>query len=666
MAGKYRGVLKIAGSALRGWLADTTHPARRIRFDLLIDDEFRGAFVANRRRASFIRRQNETAEDTHGFLIPIRRAWITGAPQTVRVEDPSDRGLYLSLTAKLGPAVNENFEEHFVGGEVVLGARERFQPPPSDGQPEDARRRIPSFGDPTKPLLKKISTLSDVDLASLVLAIERDILLDRIGRYDRADDWQSASAFRRLFLGGAFESLLVTLGHTALKGHSNAVAVRVLTAAAALFPKSFEANYQAGMASSLLGEFEEALRLLKTAEGLEEGGARAKQELVNLIGKMLRTPMPSERRAELRAQHLDLLGVLSTSEYPGLRARNRAPFAAALYAAGRYDKSIAATEAVLATAPNDIKSLIVRAKSLIARNEVEEARTIYERVLELERDNAAARFGLRTLSGLVGDPGIANVKPVRQPITDGWLCIGNADAMTGENFDILRNNQARNLGYVRIASAKGKKLDFWRTEVLTGLRESGLIRDETDLQALARWKRVYGLRRSASSVNTAAIIFRAGNSDHEDEKFLRSVAAHHAREGFEPILVGTRPGTGIQEAKSNGICNMYIGDTVADIRRFLLEAEASLVHAVSGVSLDVAKAVRFTNTTLVCGLHVGAPSQPNSGTDSSDGMPPLQLELLSVLERADAIYANSRFAQKVIEQVLGVRCSIVPDNLQGS
>ncbi len=123
MAGEYRGALKVAGSTLKGWLVDAKRPTRRVRFDLIIDGQSRGTFVANRRRLSFVRKKKETVEDTHGFSIPIRRAWITGEQQTIRIEDPSSAALDLSLTAKLGPAPNENFEDH-----VVSGARFPWEP----------------------------------------------------------------------------------------------------------------------------------------------------------------------------------------------------------------------------------------------------------------------------------------------------------------------------------------------------------------------------------------------------------------------------------------------------------------------------------------------------------------------------------------------------------
>src|SRR5215467_16341606 len=103
MSSRYRGVIKIAGSLLRGWLVDAEHPDRRVRFNLVIDAQLRGTYAANRRRRFFVR-QSDAGEDAHGFSIPIRRQWISGELQSIEIEDLSDPSLSISLFARLGPA----------------------------------------------------------------------------------------------------------------------------------------------------------------------------------------------------------------------------------------------------------------------------------------------------------------------------------------------------------------------------------------------------------------------------------------------------------------------------------------------------------------------------------------------------------------------------------
>src|ERR1700743_3653909 len=98
MSVEYRGVLKVAGSQLRGWLMDVARPDRRVRVNLVIDGQSRGTFAAHKRRRLLVR-SSGPGEDTHGFSIAIRKPWITGDLQSVRFEDPDGSGLQVSLLA---------------------------------------------------------------------------------------------------------------------------------------------------------------------------------------------------------------------------------------------------------------------------------------------------------------------------------------------------------------------------------------------------------------------------------------------------------------------------------------------------------------------------------------------------------------------------------------
>jgi len=648
MAGEYRGALKIAGSTLKGWIVDVKRPARRVRFNLIIDGQLRGTFVANRRRLSFVRKKKEAVEDTHGFSVPIRRAWITGEQQTIRIEDPSSTALDLPLTAKLGTSPNENFEDHVVSGQVSIGARDRSAIAHAEERAEEAHESDTRQSNPARQLLKKIEALSDGDLANLVIAIERDILIDRIGRYERAEDWQSASAFRRLFLGGPFENLLLAFGRSASKAHNHAVAARVLTGAAALFPQSFEASYRTGLAMSLQGELDKALAFFRTANLLDENDPRAKHEMVALFGKMLRNPVSPDRRAAMQAEHLDLLGALIASENAGIRARYRVPFAAALYTAGRYDEAIATTDGVLAAAPNDLRALVMRARLHVARNEVAEARAMYEHVLELDRDNAAARLGLKALSGLVAAPRSVEREP------DSWVCINKAGERDLEASRDLGCKIQSASGYVQIAAPGNQKLDFWRSEVLADLRASGLVRNGED--SLARWKDAYSTRRRTSASDLVAVIYDA--DDPGGERFAEGAVAHHVREGAQAVVMGIAASAAHQEGGGNGSRHLRVHKTPAAVRRLLLENDVSLVHAISGAGPVAAEAIRFTNIVFVCGLHFGEMRLASEMALAGEGGYS-RPELLSIFERAGSVYTNSHIAQKFLESDFGIRCPVI-------
>ena len=711
MSGKYRGVLKVAGPLLGGWLIDVARPSRRIRFNLVIDDQVRGTYVADHRRRSALGR-GMSGEDTHGISIPIRRPWISGTLQTIRLEDPGDPQLKLALSARLGPAANQHFDDHVVSGQSSIGDDERRAP----DAPRHSGRHVEDDPDPdirvggrNKALLKQIDALPDDELANLLLAIDRVVLLERLNRLDKAGDWQGMSVFRRLLAGPAAEQRLAALGRSAVKAHNHALAGRAAAAAAALHPQSFEANYLAGSAKSLQGEFDEALRFLRAAARLEEGSVRAKREMAIALGKQLRGELSADRREEIRSEHLALLRELSASADAGIQIKYRVPYASALFAAGRYDEAIEAADAVLAAAPNDTRALTVKARALVARNAIAEAHALYERILDLEPGHRLARMNLRILATLVEDEtrehagaetSVAKLGrrdaaresgAIREQEGDGnprsslalrlagmaqsWVCIADEEIDADASPQIraaLAANQARRLGYLEVRRPGSPKLELWRRDALAGLAESGLLDTLDDPAVLDRWKPYYGAREANQAGSGAPAIRRGAavlTSRHGatlyggGEHFLEDAAEHHARQGYDPIIVGTRAELRGRDGIANGRRFVFIGDTAADMRKFVLENDVSLVHAISGMGYVVAEALKFTNIAFIYGVHfwnelLGDPHHAGY-FDEATGAGLFRREFLLILSRATAIYANSRYTQKVIEDGYGVRCPIV-------
>jgi hypothetical protein len=145
--------------------------------------------------------------------------------------------------------------------------------------------------------------------------------------------------------------------------------------------------------------------------------------------------------------------------------------------------------------------------------------------------------------------------------------------------------------------------------------------------------------------------------DPEGERFAESAAAHHARQGAEPAVVGAVTGIGLQEADGSG--HLRVRKMPTELRRFLLENNVSLVHGISGAGPVVAEAIRFTNIAFICGLHFGE-MLPSSGDpfSAAEGVYSRQ-QLLSIFERAGTVYTNSRIAQKFLEADFGVRCPVI-------
>jgi len=144
---------------------------------------------------------------------------------------------------------------------------------------------------------------------------------------------------------------------------------------------------------------------------------------------------------------------------------------------------------------------------------------------------------------------------------------------------------------------------------------------------------------------------------------LMEAAELHAAQGYEPVILGTRPELEGEERTVGGRRAAFIGDQPADMRRFLLENGASLVHAISGMGFTVAEALAFTNIPFVYGVHfwnelLGDPQYPGY-FDEVSGDALFRREFLVILARATAVYANSRYTQKLIEDGFGVRCPIL-------
>jgi len=113
--------------------------------------------------------------------------------------------LKFSLMARLGPSANTLFDEHVVSGQLSIGhaearPRERKARVAEEELDRDIRPAAAS-----KALLRQIGKLSDAELANLLLAIDRDIVVERLRGHEKSGDWDSALLYRRTFVNTAAE-----------------------------------------------------------------------------------------------------------------------------------------------------------------------------------------------------------------------------------------------------------------------------------------------------------------------------------------------------------------------------------------------------------------------------------------------------------------------------
>lgn len=105
----YRGEIKMQGRTLRGWIANAADAAERVAFDLVIDNEERGHYVADRPYLA-LERYHAFGDGAHGFALQLDREWISGATQNVALAvrgAPSG----VELHAALGPVAGAYFDD---------------------------------------------------------------------------------------------------------------------------------------------------------------------------------------------------------------------------------------------------------------------------------------------------------------------------------------------------------------------------------------------------------------------------------------------------------------------------------------------------------------------------------------------------------------------------
>ncbi len=131
-----------------------------------------------------------------------------------------------------------------------------------------------------KALLKQIGALGDAELAGLLFAVDRDILLQRFSRYEKTGDWERLAAFKRVVIGAPVEQLLTlvrTLGRQGAQPRARRARDGGPQRRCIRNPSRrtiWRARPRRCRASST-----RPLRYLRVADRLEQDGARAKREM---------------------------------------------------------------------------------------------------------------------------------------------------------------------------------------------------------------------------------------------------------------------------------------------------------------------------------------------------------------------------------------------------
>ena len=580
----FRGQLKIAGNLIRGWLLNIASPREPVGFCLRIDGRLRGVFVAGRPTAVLMRTMPDVSM-AFEFEIAIAPDWVTGGIQEIRIEDPGNSDLDLSLQTALGPSAGICFSPDHFAGEATIGANAAAGGQPISGKPDD------------------------------------------IGRVLRAC-----------------------------------------------------------MTSLREGKVDATRHALKSFFRADTDMAR--RDMANALGVLAREEIAPDVRRSLLVDQIEILRILAESGDRTVRINAQIGLAAALCSVGQYSEAAAAADQALRWMPNSVKALVTKAKALVPQDAIGEARELYERVLDMEPHNQSVRTTLRILTTLaeedapVAEPAVVTVLPKGLPLdqflgfshsgpqASNWICVTGArsDAdVTLSDLATLNAPATRHFGCVRISEGGGEKC-FWRRDAVLGLIESGLVKGEDGGGSLDRFAAFYSADRAQASIGgssrgTVMVTSRNGGFKFGGgEHFIESAAEHYADKGFSPVIVGTRPEFRGETRVEQGLRYVFIEESVAAFRKFVIDNDVRFVHAISGMGFLVSEALKYSNVPLVYGVHFWREllgNEQDANYFDSEGRPIPRKEFRVILARAATVYANSRYTQRTIEDGFGVRCPII-------
>ncbi|HEX2590794.1 MAG TPA: glycosyltransferase family 9 protein [Rhizomicrobium sp.] len=148
------------------------------------------------------------------------------------------------------------------------------------------------------------------------------------------------------------------------------------------------------------------------------------------------------------------------------------------------------------------------------------------------------------------------------------------------------------------------------------------------------------------------------------EQFIAQAASVYRDEGYDVIVVGTRPERRGESGSVDGLSYVYVEGSPEALFALAVQKDADIVHVVSGLGLEAALALRQLRSKLVFGVHFWRElfynETPNAGYfPDVDLKAEARREFGILLEDAAAIYSNSIFTKSVIEKHFGVRTPVI-------
>lgn len=542
-------------------------------------------------------------------------------------------------------------------------------------------------------LINHLKSMDDDNLIAALNRIEAAVVVPRARKHFREKAWRRLGELGGTVLGKRpdYQRLLVLCGRAHLyEGNAEGASI-ALALSTQLFPDSAEAQLYCGIAHVRAKRFDPGIAHLRLALKLDPASVSAKRELGAALRSAARAAQASaESQAMASEASRLLLEVYRAQPAPG-------PALAAgrtLYEQRRYEECIALLDEVGKDGAPLVEHLLLKSRALVGLNRIAEALAAAEEVLKLEPSNQAAGLLLRTCQFLSGDdeagthtfgevvfgsdgavqwkgllpdgaevnaPSASSIEEVVAQLPYDWVQI----SMGSRQFVLEPGEEFVRRLALQLDPRAGfhvhGEIRLWRRKALLNLAQSGLLRDPAaDLKSYEPMHASVprplrpGARAIVMSRNGA---YKFGGG----EQLLESMAEHYQSLGYDPMIVGTRPEFRGEAGEVNGFPFAFVDEDTSALRRFFLDQDAHLVHAISGLGYRVAEALAYTNIPFIYGVHYWREvlGQEDEGFFDTDGRPVPRPEFNYILSRATTVYANSVFTRNVIEKVFGVRCPLI-------
>ena len=578
-----------------------------------------------------------------------------------------------------------------VGRDVIKAIRGRLRDVNTDWRKTPAVKRE-SRQQTHHKFVAWIEGLPEHDLLSLVKEVESRVLAPRLRAYFKEKNWEKVASIEgALPLPSRGDEIhWVLTGRAAIYVKDYAKAIRLLTVFSTYFPGNVEAALYLGIAHARTGNYEEAVRHLRRACEGQPHNSQAHREFATSLRRLAKSTENAAARFSLECEALESFKVaFAQSPNPSLQAQ----YARALFDLQRFGECLTllsndTQESVSSVDVNIVTQLLLlKLRALVAVGSLAEALDCASEILAVQPGHQAAQYHLRALRHLRdmerpaapilfplhinelaasdSNDALAMALAKARDLDANWIVLHSShhDAPALErDLNELSRATLYSGGFAEAKTEQLGEVALWRIEAIEALREAEQFTNGV-LTGLKRHSTKFAPRSTQTGEGNCIVMSRHGAYKFGGgEHFIASMAEHYRTAGLIPIIVGTRPELVGKTGVVDGVQFAFLPDDPSMLRKYILENDIKLVHAISGTGMLAASAVSYTNVPLIYGVHfwreVLGESDDGPYFDGS-GRPLPRREFSYILSTAASVYVNSEFTREILERAHGVRCPVI-------